>query len=231
VAKNILIIEDEEDIIELVKYNLKKEGFNVYSSKDGEEGLDKVYELNPSLVILDLMLPSIDGLEIAKRIRKDDDLNHIPIIMLTAKSEESDVILGLELGADDYITKPFSPKVLISRIKAVLRRSERTVSKKTVQIRDMFIESNKHKVTLSGKEIILTPTEFKLLEFMAGKPGIVFSRDKLLNSVLGYESVVYDRTVDAHIKSLRKKMGSNKDYIETVHGIGYRFKESEGYEE
>jgi two-component system phosphate regulon response regulator PhoB len=223
--KNILIIEDEEDIIELVKYNLEKEGFKVYSALDGEDGIRMAKNLKPHLVILDLMLPEIDGLEVAKRMKKSDILSHIPIIMLTAKSEESDIVVGLEVGADDYIAKPFSPKILISRVKTVLRRYEAPVSKRITKIGLLNIDSSKHKITVSSKEVNLTATEFKLLEYLAQRPGIVLTRDKLLDGVFGYEAGIYDRTIDAHIKSLRKKLGKAKSYIETVRGVGYRFKE------
>lgn len=223
--KNILIIEDEEDIIELVKYNLEKEGFKVNSVENGEDGIRIAKSLKPDLVILDLMLPKIDGLEVAKRMKKNDILSHIPIIMLTAKDGEADIIVGLEVGADDYITKPFSPKILISRVKAVLRRHEMPLDKKRLKIGILIIDSSKYKVTVSNKDIALTATEFKLLKYMAQRPGIVLARDKLLDGAFGYESAIYDRTVDAHIKSLRKKLGKAKDYIETVRGVGYRFKE------
>ncbi|MBU3933954.1 MAG: response regulator [Candidatus Omnitrophica bacterium] len=223
--KHILIIEDEEDIVELIRYNLEREGFVIHSAENGEDGLRLTKNLKPSLVILDLMLPGIDGLEVAKRMKKDDNPPHIPIIMLTAKTGESDVIVGLELGADDYIKKPFSPKVLIARVKAVLRRYEVPINKKRIKIGNLIIDSIKHKVTLSERDISLTITEFKLLEFMAQRPGVVLTRNNLLDGVFGYASEVYDRTIDAHIKSLRKKLGRNKDYIETVRGVGYRFKE------
>lgn len=223
--KNILIIEDEEDIIELVKYNLEKEGFKVHSAENGEDGIRRAKNLKPHLVILDLMLPEIDGLEVAKRMKKSDILSHIPIIMLTAKSEELDVVVGLEVGADDYIAKPFSPKILISRVKAVLRRYEAPIDKKKTKIGLLIIDSTKHKVLVSNKDVALTATEFRLLEYLAQRLGIVLTRDKLLDSVFGYEAGIYDRTIDAHIKSLRKKLGKAKDYIETVRGFGYRFKE------
>jgi len=223
--KTILIIEDEEDIIELVKYNLEKEGFKVHSAEDGEEGMRVANNLKPDLIILDLMLPAIDGLEVAKRMKKSDILSHIPIVMLTAKGEETDIVVGLEVGADDYIVKPFSPKILISRVKSVLRRYEMPVSKKRIKVGILAIDSSKHKVTVLNKDITLTATELRLLEYMAHRPGMVLTRDKLLDGVFGYEAGIYDRTVDAHIKSLRKKLGKAKDYIETIRGAGYRFKE------
>ena len=223
--RNVLIIEDEEDIIELVKYNLEKEGFKVYSAENGEDGIRMAKNLKPHLVILDLMLPEIDGLEVAKIMKKSDILSHIPIIMLTAKSEESDVVVGLEVGADDYIAKPFSPRILISRVKAVLRRHEVPINKNKTKIGLLTIDGSKHKVTVFSKDVTLTATEFRLLEYLAQRPGIVLTRDKLLDGVFGYAAGIYDRTIDAHIKSLRKKLGKAKSYIETVRGVGYRFKE------
>lgn len=226
-GKKILVIEDEEDIVELIRYNLEKEGFTIYSADNGEDGLAKLKNLKPSLVILDLMLPGIDGLEVAKKIKKDDNLAHIPVVMLTAKTAESDIVVGLELGADDYITKPFSPKVLLSRVKAVLRRYQAPPTKKHIKIGKLTIDGIRHKVSFGTRDITLTLTEFKLLEFMAERPGMVLSRNKILDGVFGYEAAVYDRTIDVHIKSLRQKLGKGKDLIETVRGIGYRFKEIE----
>jgi two-component system phosphate regulon response regulator PhoB len=222
---SILIIEDEEDIVELVKYNLNKEGFKLASSNNGTDGLKQIKTIKPNLILLDIMLPGMNGIEILKQIKKDDSLAEIPVIMLTAKTEESDVVIGLELGADDYITKPFSPKILASRIKAVLKRYTKPATGKFTNIGHLTIDESKHKVTVLKKEIKLTLTEFKILTFLANRPDIVVGRDKLLNGVFGYESDVFDRTVDAHIKSLRKKLGKCKNYIETVRGLGYKFKE------
>lgn len=223
--ERILIVEDEEDIIEMISYNLKKEKYEVISVTDGENAVSVVKAERPSLIILDLMLPKLDGLEVCRILKSHDLAKKIPIIMLTAKSQETDKVIGLELGADDYITKPFSPKELIARIRAVLRRYKSDVDDKTVEISGIVIDRNRFKVTISGKDIILTPKEFKILEFMAKRPGRVLSRDKILDGVFGYESSVYDRTVDAHIKSLRKKLGKAKTCIETVRGMGYRFNE------
>ncbi len=223
--EKILIVEDDADITEVIEYNLKKEGYRTISASRGEDVLSVTKRQKPDLIILDLMLPGIDGLEVCRNLRKKDSTAQMPIIMLTAKSQEADKVVGLELGADDYMVKPFSPRELIARIKAVLRRSKRLLSKKVTESKDIVIDSLKHKVTVQNKEVILTPTEFKLLEFMVQKPGIVLSRDEILDNVFGYESSIYDRTVDTHMKSLRKKLGKAKNYIETVRGMGYRFKE------
>ncbi len=223
--ENILIVEDDADIVEMIGYNLKKEGYRVASVLDGERAVYSAKRDKPDLIILDLMLPGMDGLEVCRALRKNELTAHIPIIMLTAKSQEADKVVGLELGADDYMTKPFSPRELIARIKAVLRRGDAPLAKKIVKAGDIVIDSLKYKVTVSGKAISLTATEFKLLEFMARSPGIVLSRDKILDNVFGYEASIYDRTVDAHMKSLRKKLGKARNYIETIRGAGYSFKE------
>lgn len=223
--ENILIVEDDEDIVEMIAYNLKRDGYKIISAFRGEDGLSLAKKNLPDLIILDIMLPGMDGFEVCKSLKNNALTEKIPIIMLTAKSQESDKIVGLELGADDYVTKPFSPRELIARIKAVLRRHRAPSPIKKIKIGNIIIDSPRHKVLLSEKEIMLTPREFKLLEFMAQKPGIVLSRDKILDNVFGYDAQVYDRSVDAHIKSLRRKLGKAKRYIETVRGAGYRLKE------
>ena len=223
--KKILIIEDEKDIVEMIKYNLNKEGYATSTLFRGRDAVSSVKKDQPDLVILDLMLPDIDGFEICKELRANERTAYVPIIMLTAKSQEADKVTGLELGADDYVTKPFSPRELLARIKAVLRRKAPRAIKKTIEIGPVFIDGIRHKVFVDGKEIKLTSTEFKLLTFMAQRPGAVLSRDKLLDGVFGYDANVYDRTVDSHIKSLRKKLGKERDCIETIRGAGYRFKE------
>ena len=223
--EKILIVEDDADIIEMITYNLRKEGYKTASVLDGEEAIYSVKKQMPDLIILDLMLPGIDGLEVCRNLRGKESTSQIPIIMLTAKSQETDKVVGLELGADDYITKPFSPRELIARIKAVLRRSRPSFHKKRIEIGGLVIDSLKYKVTVFGKNISFTPKEFKLLEFMAQRPGIILSRDKILDNVFGYDSVIYDRTIDTHMKSLRKKLGKARDYIETIRGVGYKFKE------
>ena len=221
----ILIIEDDRDIVEMLEYNLKEAGYETFSASNGEDGIALVRKGRPNLIILDIMLPMIGGFEVCKILKNDDMMAHIPVIILSAKSQETDKVVGLELGADDYITKPFSPRELIARIRAILRREQGHRSSSMIERGDIVIDSTRHKVTVKGKEISLTFTEFKLLEFMARRPGAVFSRNQILDAVSGEYTMVYDRTVDVHIKSLRRKLGSAKDYIETIRGAGYRFKE------
>jgi two-component system alkaline phosphatase synthesis response regulator PhoP len=225
--ERILIVEDDKDISEMIRYNLEKDGYGTVSVFNGEEVSLSVKTNKPDLVILDIMLPGKDGLEVCKDLRKDQTTENIPIIMLTAKSQESDKIVGLELGADDYVTKPFSPKELVARIKAVLRRQKQSVNSKEIRVGGLVINYLKHKVTILDRDVGLTTTEFKLLSLLASRPGIVISREEILDQVFGYNSSSYDRTVDTHIKTLRKKMGAAKDYIETVRGVGYRFKDEE----
>jgi two-component system, OmpR family, alkaline phosphatase synthesis response regulator PhoP len=224
----VLIIDDEKDLVELVSYNLKKDGFLVDSALDGESGLAAAIKNLPEIIIVDLMLPGIDGLEVCRRLRSESRTAHIPIIMLTAKSAESDRIVGLELGADDYVTKPFSPRELAARIKAVLRRTgHQAPSEPSVMIRhgQMTIDMDRRAVLCEGKSISLTATEFRLLHHLANHPGRVFSRSELIDAALGREIAVVDRTIDVHITGLRKKLGNCSDWIETVRGFGYRFKE------
>ncbi len=226
VKGKILIIEDDRDIVEMVEYNLKEQGYETVSAFNGKQGIKSAEKEQPDLIILDIMLPVTDGFEVCRILKNHQKTAHIPIIILSAKSQEIDKVVGLELGADDYVTKPFSPRELIARIRAILRRGHENKHAQKMERGDIVIDGAKHKILVSDKEILLTFTEFKLLEFMARRPGIVFSRDQILDAVLGNEAVVCDRTVDAHIKSLRHKLGKAKDYIETVRGAGYRFKES-----
>lgn len=221
----ILIVEDDRDIVEMVEYNLKEEGYETLSALNGEEGLKLARSGKPDLIILDLMLPAIDGFEVCRILKNEDMTANIPIIILSAKSQETDKVVGLELGADDYITKPFSPRELLARIKAILRRGREPQISHIINRGKIVIDSRRHKVTVSGKEISLTSAEFKLLKSLAQRPGVVLSRDQILDEVSGPDSMVYDRTVDAHIKSLRRKLDKAKDYIETIRGVGYRFKE------
>ncbi len=223
--KKIMIVEDEEDIMEMIAYNLEKEGYKTIRIYNGEDAVHMAKTEKPDLMILDLMLPRMDGLDVCKIVRSNSDISHIPIIMLTARSQEADKIVGLELGADDYVTKPFSPRELIARIKAVLRRVRPRTPDTTINAGDIVIDSTKYKVTVRGRAANLTATEFKLLEYLARSSGEVLSRDKILTDVFGYSSDIYDRTVDTHIKTLRKKLGKARDAIETIRGIGYRFKE------
>jgi DNA-binding response OmpR family regulator len=222
----VLVIDDEKDLIELVRYNLEKEGFGVISALNGESGLAAALHELPDIIIIDLMLPGIDGLEVCRFLRSDNRTSRIPIVMLTAKSAESDRVLGLELGADDYLTKPFSPRELTARIKAVLRRT--TLPQEPVDVirRGLLtIDMSRREVNCSGKIIVLTATEFRLLQCIAGHPGRVFSRSQLIDGALGQDVSVVDRTIDVHITGLRRKLGVCGEWIETVRGFGYRFRE------
>jgi two-component system, OmpR family, alkaline phosphatase synthesis response regulator PhoP len=222
----ILVIDDEKDLVELVSYNLQKEGFVVRFARDGESGLASAAGNPPDLVLMDLMMPGMDGLEVCRRLRADSRTAAIPIIMLTAKSGESDRVVGLELGADDYVTKPFSPRELAARIKAVLRRvSPQTTPSTVIHRGDLTIDPTRCEVSCAGKGIVLTASEFRLLHFMATHPGQVFSRSDLIDGALGRDVSVVDRTIDVHVTGLRKKMGHSGEWIETVRGFGYRFRE------
>lgn len=223
----ILIIEDEEDIIELVSYNLSREGYRVIGVSSGEEGLKRARNDPPDLCILDLMLPGMDGLEVCKLLKSDSKTQNIPIVMLTAKGEDADIVAGLELGADDYIVKPFSPRVLIARLRAVLRRKSRDAVDHTapITIHDLTIHPGRHEVKAEDKKIDLTYTEFRVLHFLANRPGWVFTRYQIVEAVRGDNYPVTDRSVDVLIVGLRKKLGTRGKYIETVRGVGYRFRE------
>ena len=225
VRGSILAVDDEEDVLELVRYNFHKEGFKVDTATTGEDALKKARANVPNVILLDIMLPGIDGIEVCRQLKADSKTSSIPIIMLTAKGEESDIVSGLEVGADDYVTKPFSPRELLARTRAILRRHKEQPAAE-MKIGQIIIDSTKHKVIVKGQKIELTATEFRLLECLARRPGVVFSRNQLLDAAGADESMVYDRTVDAHIKSLRRKLGRAKDYIETVRGVGYRFRET-----
>jgi phosphate regulon transcriptional regulator PhoB len=225
--KNILIVDDEADLVELVSYNLKKEGFIVDSASDGETALTKIRKGKYGLLILDLMLPGIQGMELCRILRNDPKTSVLPIIMLTAKGEEVDRILGLEMGADDYMAKPFSPRELVARVKALLRRSkEKPVSEKILKIGDLEIDRERYVVSVRTKPVKLSATEFKLLLFLAERKGKVFSRDQLLDAVWRDEAFVEPRTVDVHIRRLRSNIEEDPakpKYIKTMRGIGYFF--------
>ncbi|ABR49016.1 two component transcriptional regulator, winged helix family [Alkaliphilus metalliredigens QYMF] len=227
-GKNILVVDDEEHIIELIKFNLEKNGFSVLTSDNGEESIELVKNNDVDLIVLDLMLPGIDGIEVCKRIRRMDDYDKTPIIMLTAMGEETDRILGLELGADDYMTKPFSIRELVARIKAVLRRSEekQTVRAIKLVVKDLMIDTEKHEVRIKDQPIELTLKEFELVRILAENRGKVLSRNLLLDEVWGYDYFGETRTVDVHIRHLRKKIGDDQsgEYIETIRGVGYKMK-------
>lgn len=224
---HIILVEDDEDIQQLVEYNLLKEGYKVTCTESGEEGLALARREMPDLLLLDLMLPGIDGLQVCRSLKQDPATKKLPIIMLTAKGEESDVVSGLEMGADDYVPKPFSPKILLARIRAVLRRSQQPSKSRDaiVRIRELLIDPGRHEVRVSDRPIQLTYTEFKLLQLLAGRPGWVFTRYQIVNAIRGQDYVVTDRAVDVQIVGLRKKLGKAGAYIETVRGVGYRFKD------
>lgn len=224
--EHILVIEDEEDILAVIHYNLAKEGYRVTSRTTGEEGLREARENTPDLVILDLMLPGIDGMEVCHRLRKDPATAGIPVVMLTAKGEEADIVGGLESGADDYVTKPFSQKVLSARIKTVLRRREQEAGESAaIRIHELLIHPGRNEVLVAGEPVELTYTEFRVLSLLASRPGWVFSRTQIVDAVRGEGYAVTDRAVDVQIVGLRKKLGECGRYIQTVRGVGYRFKE------
>jgi len=227
-TERIVVIEDEDDILEVIAYNLKREGYDVITSTSGEDGLEKIERSAPQLVILDLMLPEIDGIELCRKLKADPLTQAIPVIMVTAKGEESDVVLGLGVGADDYITKPFSPREMVARVRAVLRRSRgrAEVDRRASVVRDgIVIDPQRHDVKVDGESVVLTATEFRLLHFLATHPGRVFTRDHLLTRVIGEDAIVIDRNIDVHVRSIRKKLGAHRDLIGTIRGVGYRFKD------
>jgi len=224
--ESILIVEDDKHISRLVAYNLEKAGYDCAAVNNGGKALDILAKKRPDMVILDIMLPDMDGFEVCRVIKQDAGLKNIPVIILTAKGEEVDRIVGLELGADDYVVKPFSPRELILRIKAVLKRGRIAESKKEIiKLMDLAVDLPRHKVTVNNREITLTPIEFRLLVTLIERQGRVQSRDTLLSDVWGIESDIYTRTVDTHVKRLREKLGRTGRFIETVRGLGYKFKE------
>ena len=227
--KKVLVVDDEKDIVDLITYNLEKEGFVVIKSYDGESALELVKAKRPDLVILDLMLPGIRGLEVCKLIRKSPETEALPIIVLTAKGDQADKVLGLEMGADDYVTKPFNVRELIARIRAVLRRAEvlpDSEAREYFEYKKLQVDYSSYEVTLDGWNVVLGPKELKLLQFLTRHPGRVYTRDQLLDYVWGDETFVEPRTVDVHISNLRAAIEENKkkpQYILTVRGIGYKF--------
>jgi len=224
---SILVIDDEPDLIELVRYNLMKEGFQVSAAPDGESGLAVARREMPDVVVVDLMLPGIDGLEVCRVLRADERTAQIPVIMLTAKTSESDRVVGLEIGADDYVTKPFSPRELAARIKAVLRRvAQRQPAIDCIRHGNLAIDLIRHEVVCGDKSVTLTATEFRLLQFLAARPGRVFSRGEIIDAALGKDVAVLDRTIDVHVMSLRRKLGRCGKWIETIRGFGYKFLEN-----
>ena len=229
-SNKILLVEDEQDLLELLRYNLNREGFSTVTAMTGEDGLKQVRSELPDLILLDLMLPAMDGLEVCKTLKSRENTAQIPIIMLTARGEESDIVRGLELGADDYITKPFSPRILMARIRAVLRRSEAemmnpAIKSNILEISGISVDPDRHEVLSRGKPVEMTATEFKLLSLLMSKPGRVFTRQQIIETIHQGFAAVTDRSVDVQVVSLRRKLGDTGRNIETVRGVGYRFKE------
>lgn len=222
----VLVIEDDTDLRELIEYNLGVAGFQTLSAEDGELGLSLALRELPNVIVLDIMLPGMDGLTVCRKIREHEASSKIPIVMLTAKSEESDIVIGLELGADDYMTKPFSPKELVARIKAVLRRGHAPSERpKQMQSGPLSIDLERHETRLDGQEVKLTLAEFNLLKMLVSRPGRVFTREQLIESVSGQETFVIDRNIDVHVRALRKKLGDHRELIQTIRGVGYKWKE------
>lgn len=220
----VLVIDDEADLIELVRYNLEKEGFEALTASDGQSGLQIAQRRKPEVIVLDLMMPGMDGLEVCRRLRTDERTSHIPLVMLTARAAEMDRIVGLEMGADDYVTKPFSPRELVARIKAILRRSTyREAPSKVIRHGELVIDAQRHEVLYHDKSVGLTATEFRILQFMARRPGRVLSRNDILDAAMGEDAYVLDRTIDVHITAIRRKLGAGGRRIETVRGFGYKF--------
>jgi two-component system phosphate regulon response regulator PhoB len=229
--ERILVVEDEEDILELIRYNLTREGYRVSTALSGEEGLRAALHEKPDLVVLDLMLPGIDGIEVCRRLKADPQTRYTPVVMVTAKGEEADVVAGLELGADDYLTKPFSPKVLVARLRAVIRRREQERAKdakEPIQRGDILIHPGRREVLVGASRVALdvTFTEFNILSLLASRPGWVFTRSQIVDAVRGNDYHVTERSVDVHVVGLRRKLGAYGELIETVRGVGYRFRES-----
>ena len=225
-ARTVLVIDDEPELGRLIDYNLTKAGYLVLTARDGESGLAAARKHAPDLVVLDVMMPGLDGWEVCKRLRQEPSTAALPILMLTAKAEESDRVLGLELGADDYLTKPFSVRELAARVKALLRRAEATAAPAEVlKAGPLVIDAGRRSVTAAGKEVVLTTTEFNLLRALAERRGRVVSREDLISLARGHDATVVDRTVDVHVAALRRKLGKHGELIETVRGVGYRLRE------
>jgi two-component system phosphate regulon response regulator PhoB len=235
IKQSVLVVEDEEDIRELVSYNLLKEGYQVAGVASGEDALAAIESKPPDLVLLDLMLPGLDGLSVCRKLKGNPLTELTPVIMLTAKGEEADIVAGLNMGADDYVTKPFSPRVLLARVKAVLRRAaeehrpeedyENLEEEEAIEVHDLMIHPGRHEVLVRGKSVELTATEFKLLYLLVQRPGWVFTRQQILDGVHGDNYAITERAVDVQVVGLRRKLGAAGNYLETVRGVGYRFKE------
>ena len=225
--QSVLVVEDEEDIMEVIRFNLEKEGYEVHQALSGEKALQVIENNLPSLVLLDLMLPGINGLDLCRIFKQNDRTKAIPVIMLTAKSEDADIVAGLEMGAEDYITKPFSPRVLVARVRTIFRRRESGVKddSSVIQVEGMQIHPGRHEVTMGDNVVDLTPSEFRILHYLARRPGRVYSRDQIIDAIRGHGYVVTDRAIDVQVVGLRKKLGDYGKFIETVRGIGYRFRD------
>ena len=222
----ILIIEDDPDIVELLQYNLEREGYAVLTSSNGEFGLGDAIARPPALILLDLMLPGMNGLEVCRKLKAREETRDVPVIMLTAKGEEADIVSGLEIGADDYVTKPFSPRELVARVRAVLRRGEaRENGRKRIALGEIVLDSERYEVLVRGQVIPFTRAEFRLLWTLASSPGRVFTRDDLVEKLTDGEAIILDRNVDVHVSSIRKKLGEEAMAIGTVRGVGYKFKD------
>jgi len=225
-ADRVLVVDDEPDLLELVRFHLAQAGFEVETARDGRQGIEAMRRRRPSLVVLDWMLPDLPGTEVCRQVRSDPQLRDLPILLLTAKAEEVDRVVGFELGADDYVTKPFSPRELALRVQAILRRSSgERVESGLLERGTLVLDGERHRCTVAGDEIALTAKEFRLLEALMSRPGRVLSRQRLLDEVWGSDITVTERTIDTHLKRLREKLGAAGDQIETVRGIGYRFAE------
>jgi len=225
-SKKILIVEDERDVVKLLRYNLEKEGFRVSSVTDGSLALAEMRREEADLVILDLMLPGMDGLEVCRQLRRHDKFSAVPILMLTARSEEADRVVGLEIGADDYVTKPFSMRELVARVRALLRRHDPAPQRNSLQRGGLTIDPSAHSVSIAGRHVELSALEFRLLHYLAAHPGMVFSRDHLLDRVWGNDRSVTPRSVDVYVRRVREKIEvqpQHPAYVQTVHGVGYRF--------
>jgi two-component system alkaline phosphatase synthesis response regulator PhoP len=220
-AKKILIVDDEQDIVELLKYNLEKEGYKCYTANDGEEAVAKAKNKKPNLVLMDIMMPKMDGIEACRQIRATDGLSNVFLVFLTARGEEYSEIAGFDAGADDYITKPIKPRVLVSRVKAILGRSKDEGTNDVLDLQDIIIDRNTFDVTIGGRKIVLPKKEFELLYLLGSKPDKVFTREAILDKVWGHDVSVVDRTIDVHIRKVREKIGDNR--IKTVKGVGYKF--------
>jgi DNA-binding response OmpR family regulator len=221
----ILAIDDEKDLLELLRYNLEKEGFDIILATDGTSGFEIATKHKPDLIVLDVMMPGMDGLEVCRQLRGDARTAKVPLIMLTARTTEADRVVGLELGADDYVTKPFSPRELVARVKAVFRRIARQQEPEAVLRRgELVIDAARHEVRFAGADVQLTATEFRILQLLASRPGRVLSRDEIIDSALDRNEAVFDRTIDVHITAIRRKLGKGGEYVETVRGFGYKFR-------